>query len=121
MTLNPKIKRSLCFFLVMCLFVASNISMCRAEDETSAPKTAESCRSAVLIEQGSGKVLYEKNPDEKLPPASVTKIMTLLLIYDAVDRGALKWDDPVTVSEHAASMGGSQIFLEPNEQRGGVC
>ncbi len=117
MTLNPKIKRSLCFFLVMCLFVASNISMCRAEDETSAPKTAESCRSAVLIEQGSGKVLYEKNPDEKLPPASVTKIMTLLLIYDAVDRGALKWDDPVTVSEHAASMGGSQIFLEPNEQQ----
>lgn len=74
-------------------------------------------KSAVLMEPNTGKVLYEKNAHEKLPPASVTKIMTLLLIYDSVEDGRMKWDDMVTVSEHAASMGGSQVFLEPNEQQ----
>lgn len=72
-------------------------------------------KSAVLMEQSTGKVLYEKNADEALPPASVTKIMTLLIIYDSVANGKIKWTDNVSVSEHAASMGGSQIFLEPGE------
>lgn len=72
-------------------------------------------KSAVLMESSTGKILSEQNADEALPPASVTKIMTLLLIYDSVNEGKIKWDDKVTVSEHAASMGGSQIFLEPNE------
>jgi D-alanyl-D-alanine carboxypeptidase (penicillin-binding protein 5/6) len=72
-------------------------------------------RSAVIMEVSTGKLLYQKNANEALPPASVTKIMTLLLIYDSVASGKLKWTDTVTVSEHAASMGGSQIFLEPNE------
>lgn len=72
-------------------------------------------RSAILMEISTGKVLFEQNPDEALPPASVTKIMTLLLIYDNIESGKIKWDDKVTVSEHAASMGGSQIFLEPQE------
>lgn len=62
-------------------------------------------------------MLYEKNPDEKLPPASVTKVMTLYLIYEAIDSGKIKWEDTVTVSEYAASMGGSQIFLEPMEKQ----
>jgi D-alanyl-D-alanine carboxypeptidase (penicillin-binding protein 5/6) len=70
---------------------------------------------AVLMEAQSGKILFEQNADTPLPPASVTKVMTLLLIYESVNDGKLKWDDEVTVSEHAASMGGSQIFLEPNE------
>ncbi len=72
-------------------------------------------KSAVLIEQNTGQVLFYQNKDEKLPPASVTKIMTLLLIYDAVEQGKIGWEDKVTVSEEAAGMGGSQIFLEPNE------
>lgn len=74
-------------------------------------------RSALLMEVSTGKVLYEKNADEALPPASVTKIMTLLIIYDSVSLGKIKWDDTVSVSEHAASMGGSQIFLEPGEKQ----
>ncbi len=71
--------------------------------------------SAVLMEAQSGKILFEQNGDTALPPASVTKVMTLLLIYESVNEEKLSWDDEVTVSEHAASMGGSQIFLEPNE------
>jgi D-alanyl-D-alanine carboxypeptidase (penicillin-binding protein 5/6) len=71
--------------------------------------------SAVLMEAQSGKILFEQNGDTELPPASVTKVMTLLLIYESVNEGKLSWDDEVSVSEHAASMGGSQIFLEPNE------
>ena len=74
-----------------------------------------SAPSALLMEVSTGKVLYEKNADEKRPPASVTKIMTLLLVFDALDAGKIKPEDPVTVSEYAASMGGSQVFLEPGE------
>lgn len=72
-------------------------------------------KSAVLMELTSGEVIYEKNPDEAMPPASITKIMTILLIYEAVEDGRISWDDEVTVSEHASSMGGSQVFLEPGE------
>ncbi|HCT64841.1 MAG TPA: D-alanyl-D-alanine carboxypeptidase [Lachnospiraceae bacterium] len=74
-------------------------------------------KSAILMEADTGEVIYEENSHEKLPPASVTKVMTILLIYEAVADGKIKWDDKVTVSEHAASMGGSQVFLEPNEQQ----
>ena len=74
-------------------------------------------KSYILMEASTGTILSENNSDEPLPPASVTKIMTLLLIYDSVNSGKIKWNDMVTVSEHAASMGGSQIFLEPNEQQ----
>jgi len=72
--------------------------------------------SVILIEATTGKVLYEDNADEKLPPASVTKVMTMLLVMEAIDSGVIKLDETVTVSEHAASMGGSQIFLEVGEQ-----
>lgn len=71
--------------------------------------------AAVLMEGSTGSVLYEKNKDEKLKPASITKIMTLLLIFEALDNGQIKLTDDVSVSEHAASMGGSQVFLEPYE------
>lgn len=72
--------------------------------------------SAVLMDADTGTVIAEKNKDAKLPPASITKIMTMLLIMEAVDKGTLKMDEKVSVSEYAASMGGSQIFLEPGEQ-----
>lgn len=72
--------------------------------------------SCILTEASTGTVLYEYNPDEQLPPASVTKIMTLLLVMEAVDEGRLGWDETVQTSEYAASMGGSQVFLEPGEE-----
>ena len=70
---------------------------------------------AILTEASTGRVIYGKNADESLHPASITKIMTLLIIFDAVDDGSISPEDTVTVSEHAASMGGSQVFLEPGE------
>lgn len=73
-------------------------------------------KSAVLMDANTGTLLYEKNKDERLSPASVTKIMTLLLVFEALDQGKIKLDDMITVSENAASMGGSQIFLEPGEE-----
>lgn len=72
-------------------------------------------RSAVLLEPTTLKILYEANPDEKLPPASITKIMSLVLIMEAIDRGDLQLDGVISVSAHAASMGGSQIWLKENE------
>lgn len=74
-----------------------------------------SAPSAILMEASTGQVIYEKDADEQRPPASVTKIMTLLLIFDALKDGKIKLDDSVSTSEFAASMGGSQVFLEPGE------
>lgn len=74
-----------------------------------------SCESAILIEQTTGVVLYEKNPHAKLRPASVTKIMTILLIMEAIDSGQINYDTKISCSENAASMGGSQIWLEVGE------
>lgn len=78
------------------------------EVEISAP-------SAILMEASTGQIICEKDADSKRPPASVTKIMTLLLIFDALAEGKIKLEDEVTTSEYAASMGGSQVFLEPGE------
>lgn len=74
-----------------------------------------SAPSAILMEASTGQVVYEKNCDERRPPASVTKVMTLLLIFDALKDEKIHLTDEVTVSEYAASMGGSQVFLEPGE------
>ncbi|ERI05943.1 D-alanyl-D-alanine carboxypeptidase family protein [Aneurinibacillus aneurinilyticus] len=72
--------------------------------------------SAVLIDRDTGTILYEKNGHKALPPASITKVMTMLLIMEALDKGEIKLTDKVRTSEYAASMGGSQIFLEPGEE-----
>ena len=72
-------------------------------------------KSAVLLEPYTGEILYEQNADEQLPPASITKIMSLLLVMEALDRGDFTLETMVTASEHACSMGGSQIWLEPGE------
>jgi len=85
------------------------------EDYSNITDLGLSAKSVILVEASSGSVLYENNSDEKLPPASITKVMTLLLIYEAVRDGKINWDDNVTVSAHAASMGGSQVFLEEGE------
>ena len=73
------------------------------------------CRSAILMDAATGQVLYEQNADEALPPASVTKVMTLLLVMEAVDAGKISLSDTVTVSANAASMGGSQVYLKEGE------
>lgn len=101
------LKKLIAFTLTLSLFTAS----------VYAEPPAIDAKSYILMEASTGTILSESNSDEPLPPASVTKIMTLLLIYDAVNSGKIKWEDMVSVSEHAASMGGSQIFLEPNEQQ----
>lgn len=77
---------------------------------------ADEAMSAILIERDTGAILYEKNAHDKLPPASMTKIMTMLLMMEAIDEGRLKWEDKIRTSERAASMGGSQVFLEPGEE-----
>lgn len=76
-----------------------------------------SSKSAILMDVGSGQILFEKNSHDKLPPASVTKVMTMLLAVEALDSGKIKLDDQVQISERAAEMGGSQIFLEPGESQ----
>lgn len=76
---------------------------------------AENAKSAILIEASTGEILYQKNANEKLAPASMTKIMSLILIMENIENGNLKWNDIVVVSKNASSMGGSQIFLETNE------
>lgn len=74
-------------------------------------------QGAILMEKTTGTILYEKNSDQKLSPASITKIMTLILIFDSLDSGKIKLTDKVTTSEYAKSMGGSQVFLETGEQQ----
>lgn len=77
---------------------------------------APNAKSAILIEAITGKIIYEKNSHEKLAPASMTKIMSMLLIMENIDKGVIKWNDKVTASANASSMGGSQILLETGEQ-----
>ncbi len=84
--------------------------------EETQPNLNLDCRSAVLMEASTGQILYAVNDTEELPPASVTKVMTLLLVMEAIDSQKITYTDMVSASEHACSMGGSQIFLEPGEQ-----
>ena len=99
--------------LLFCIFPFSVLaSSTEMVDADLTPKA----KSSILIEASTGKVLYEKNSHEKLAPASMTKIMSMLIIIEHIESGALKWDDLVTVSENASSMGGSQILLETGEQ-----
>lgn len=110
--------------IFLCLFFFFlAISFCLAEEENSPTNTttnenkfAENAKSAIMIEASTGTILYEKNKDDKLPMASMTKMMTLLLIIEEIESGNLKWNEMITTSEHAASMGGSQIFLEVGEK-----
>lgn len=85
------------------------------QEETSDAALNVSAPSVLLMEASTGTVIYEKNAHEVLHPASITKIMTLILIFDAISSGQISLTDTVTVSEYAASMGGSQVFLEPGE------
>ena len=85
-------------------------------DAAAQPQLSLNCRAAILVDQDTGTVLYEKNADEQVPIASITKVMTLLLTFEAIHNGQLTLETTVPVSEHAYHMGGSQIWLEPGEQ-----
>ncbi len=127
-------KRKISAFLSILLCLAMSLNVCaktvsmeyEAQDlntplesvTTSAAVGATldiKAKSAILLEPYTGRILYEANADEKLPPASITKIMSLLLVMEAMDRGEMALDTKITASEHACSMGGSQIWLEPGE------
>ena len=105
-------KKLLVFFVL--LFIPFVIQA--SETVSNEVDLASNAKSAIIIEQSSGQVLYEKNSHEKIAPASMTKMMSLLLIMESIDSGKIKLDDVVTVSKNASSMGGSQILLEENEQ-----
>lgn len=100
------LKRIFCFILIFMLPRAA----------FAEGSVAFNARSVILTEASTGKTLFESNPHESLPPASVTKIMTMLLAMEAIDRGEISFDTVVTASEHAKSMGGSTIFLDTNER-----
>lgn len=97
----------LCILLSICMIVKVN-----AEDI----QLAEKAKSAILIEPSTGEILFEKNSHEKLHPASMTKMMSMLLIVEAIENKTISWDEKVKVSENASSMGGSQILLETGEE-----
>lgn len=105
------------FFMIFCiLFAEYGMAVIYAqEDAAGSTGPGIESPSAILMEASTGQVVYEKNADEILHPASITKIMTLILIFDAIQEGRIGLTDEITVSEYAASMGGSQVFLEPGE------
>jgi len=98
--------------LLICSILIISINHVKADEL----KLAESAKSAIIIEASTGKILFEKNADEKLVPASMTKMMSMLLIIENIENGVLKWNQKITVSENASGMGGSQILLETGEK-----
>lgn len=95
------------FFVILCFLFMNNVKA-----ETLAPNA----KSAILIEASTGEILYEHNSHEKLDPASMTKMMSLILVMESIEKGVITWDQMVTVSSNASGMGGSQILLETNEK-----
>ncbi|WP_210609737.1 D-alanyl-D-alanine carboxypeptidase family protein [Priestia flexa] len=108
-------KRNIMKLLVV-IFLFSLMTQPVLASEKKSTELAAQAKSAILIERDTGKILYEKNSNQPLPPASMTKIMTMILIMEALDEGKITFKDKVRASEYAASMGGSQIFLEPGEE-----
>ncbi len=108
-------KRFAVILLICTLILPLGINSAFAANAENKPFDVDT-KAAILIDSGTGTLLYGKNIHEKLPPASVTKVMTLYLVLEAVDSGKIKLNDTVQVSEHASSMGGSQIYLAPGEE-----
>lgn len=103
----------LCFFPIV---VCASETEAVLEEVTNETTLASNAKSSILIEAETGKILFEKNAHEKLAPASMTKIMSMLIIVESIEKGVIDWDEMITVSENASSMGGSQILLETGEQ-----
>ena len=102
--------------LLMLALAAALPAFAQEERRFELPEFDLPCRAAILVDQASGTVLYEKQADQPMPIASITKVMTLLLTMEALESGKAALTDIVPVSEHAYNMGGSQIWLEPGEQ-----
>lgn len=119
--MKNNIKKSIAFVLTFILAVIlipiKTVNASVLEDETKSTGMNIEAKSALLIEPTTGKIVYEKNPDEKFAPASVTKIMTMLLTMEAIDNGKIKLEDKVTCSENAKKMGGSTMLLDTGEIR----
>ena len=111
--ISRRVRICLCFLIL--LLVGGVVPIYGTDPTAELPFDVDAL-SAVLMDAETGEILYAKNPDEALPPASVTKIMTLLLVMEAIDSGQIQMSDTVSISENAASMGGSQVYLEPGEQ-----
>ncbi len=111
-------KRSILKFIsfMLAAVIICVVCMVNTSAEEKYPDLQLDCKSAVLMEASTGKILYASNENEALPPASVTKVMTLLLVMEAIEQNKISLTDMVSASEHACSMGGSQIFLESGEQ-----
>ncbi len=110
------VKKLFCVFLCLALLLSFVDYYTYAKEKDVNENMQFDCKSVILMEASTGTVLYEKNASEALPPASVTKIMTLLLVMEEIDKGTLRYSDLVTTSAYAASMGGSQIYLKEGEQ-----
>jgi len=100
----------------ICLFIISFILFIPCVFANTEDTLLNDGKSAILIESTTGKIIYEKNSHERYAPASMTKIMSMILVMEEIEKGKLKWDDVLITSEYASSMGGSQIFLQPNEK-----
>ena len=111
--------KKICFFIICFIMFIPFVKAETMNNEKVSDGIINDGKSAILIEASSGKILYEKNSHERFAPASMTKIMSMILIMEEIEKGKLKWDEVLTVSEYASSMGGSQIFLEPNEKMSG--
>lgn len=103
-------------FTGSCLLPSHFAYAAEVKSDNKQVQIAKQAVSAVVMDAATGQLLFEKNGHEKLPPASVTKIMTMLLVMEAVESGKVKLTDKIRTSEYAASMGGSQIYLEPGEE-----
>lgn len=99
-------------YIILTMFIFCSFNVVKAEQID----LAESAVSAILIEPSTGEVIFEKNSHEKLHPASMTKMMSMLLIIENIEKGVISWDEMVTTSPNASGMGGSQILLETGEQ-----
>ena len=106
-------KRAIILLLTLFVLAGSAVAISPVPEDTF----SLSVESAVLMEKTSGEIIYQKNAHETLPPASVTKVMTMLLVVEAIDSGSIQLEDMVSCSAHARSMGGSQIWLEEGEVR----
>ena len=104
--------KKICFF-ILCLFMFIPFLYAKEKNDNNIITDG---KSAILIEPETGKILYEKNSHDRFAPASMTKIMSMILIMEAIEKGALKWNEELIASEYATSMGGSQIFLKQNEK-----
>jgi D-alanyl-D-alanine carboxypeptidase (penicillin-binding protein 5/6) len=115
--LRNRVQCVVAWWLVLCLILLSPVNGLTVKAEEEDTDLGITAKAAVLMEASTGECIYEKDADEQLSPASITKIMTLILIFDAIEQGKITLEDEVTTSAYAKSMGGSQVFLEEGEKQ----